>query len=72
MDFELFSAMDVREFLELNWMKSDKEEKAPTILKLTRWTNHVAFWIVSEILSFSNVKLRSQALEACIMIIQVC
>lgn len=71
MDFEFFSALDTREFLELSWMKSDKEEKAPTILKLTRWTNKVAFWIVSEILSCSNLRQRSQALEACITIVQV-
>ena len=71
MDFEFFSALDTREFLELNWMKSDKEERAPTIVKLTRWTNHVAFWIVREILSFSNLKQRSQALEACITVVQV-
>ncbi|KAJ3416526.1 hypothetical protein HDV05_001263 [Chytridiales sp. JEL 0842] len=70
-EFELFASMKPREFLDLAWMKDDKETRAPNITKMIQWSNHVVNWIVSEIVSIrDNVKTRAQTLEKVILVAQ--
>ncbi|RKP01474.1 hypothetical protein CXG81DRAFT_11930 [Caulochytrium protostelioides] len=51
MEYELFALVQPREFLNLAWMKPDKEERAPNLLRMTKWSNHVVHWLVSEIVA---------------------
>ncbi|KAJ1558630.1 hypothetical protein HK096_008696 [Nowakowskiella sp. JEL0078] len=58
-----------KELLDLAWMKDDKEIKAPNIMRMSRWTNHVIHWLISEIVSIKdNLKLRAQVYEKIVML----
>lgn len=71
-EFELFMNIKPREFLDLAWMKDDKEQKAPNIIKMVRWSNHVIHWLVTEIVTIKdNVKQRALMMEKIIAIGQV-
>ncbi|KAJ3015789.1 UNVERIFIED_CONTAM: hypothetical protein HDU68_012566 [Siphonaria sp. JEL0065] len=61
---ELFVNIKPREFLDMAWMKDNKEIKSPNITKMVHWSNHVVQWLASEILSVKeNHKVRSQVFE---------
>ncbi|KAJ3023549.1 hypothetical protein HKX48_002422 [Thoreauomyces humboldtii] len=67
-EFDLFRAIRSREYLDLAWMKESKERDAPNILRMTRWSNHVVHWIVTEIVSARDHKSRAVILERVIML----
>ncbi|KAJ3092462.1 hypothetical protein HK102_007086 [Quaeritorhiza haematococci] len=70
-EFELFGAIKPREFLDLGWMKPDKEIRAPNIMRMTRWSNHVVKWLISEIVLIKeSTKMRAAVFEKIIMIAQ--
>lgn len=50
------------------WMKEDKEIKAPNICAMTKWSNHVTRWVVSEIVSVKDLKPRAAMFERFIML----
>lgn len=63
-EFELFRTLRSREFLNLSWMKDEKDVLAPNIMRIMRWTNHVISWLISEIvLVKDSIKLRVATLE---------
>ncbi|KAJ3178221.1 hypothetical protein HDU87_003773 [Geranomyces variabilis] len=69
MEFDLFKAIRSKEYLDLAWMKDSKETDAPNILRMTRWSNHVVQWIVSEIVSGKDsTKYRAGLFERVIML----
>ncbi|ORY51927.1 ras GEF [Rhizoclosmatium globosum] len=64
MEAELFVNIKPREFLDMAWMKDNKEIKSPNITRMVHWSNHVVQWIATEILSVKeNHKLRAQVFE---------
>ncbi|KAI8929333.1 ras guanine nucleotide exchange factor domain-containing protein [Entophlyctis helioformis] len=70
-EFELFAAIKAREFLDLAWMKDDKETKAPNIIRMVRWSNHVVHWLVTEIVSIKdNIRQRATMIEKILAIAQ--
>ena len=61
-----------REFLDLAWMKDDKETRAPNIIRMVRWSNHVVHWLITEIVTIKdNIKLRAAMMEKIIALAQV-
>ncbi|KAH6571143.1 hypothetical protein BASA62_004025 [Batrachochytrium salamandrivorans] len=63
-EFELFQCHQT-------WMKDDKETRAPNIIRMVRWSNHVVHWLVTEIVSIKdNIKLRAATMERIIAIAQ--
>ena len=72
MEFSLFTSIKAREFVDLCWMKDDKEIKAPGMLKMAKWSNHVVGWIISEIVSVKDdLKKRIAVYEKFILVAQV-
>ncbi|KAJ3148781.1 hypothetical protein HDU86_007336 [Geranomyces michiganensis] len=68
-EFDLFKAIRSKEYLDLAWMKDSKETDAPNILRITRWSNHVVQWIVTEIVSGKDsTKYRASVYERVIML----
>lgn len=57
--------------LDVSWTKKDKEKRAPNILAMIRFTNHVISWICTEILSVEDVKERAVLLHRFIVVGQV-
>jgi hypothetical protein len=71
-EFELFSKIKPREFVGLSWMKDDKEQKAPNIIKMVRWSNHVIKWLATEIVTQKDsTKSRVLMMEKVISIAKV-
>ncbi len=61
-----------RELVGLSWMKEDKEVKAPNIIKMIRWSNHVIQWLVTEIVSIKdNMRQRVLMMERIVLIAKV-
>ncbi|KAJ3302781.1 hypothetical protein HDV03_004598 [Kappamyces sp. JEL0829] len=72
-EFELFCKIKPREFVGLSWMKDDKETRAPNIIKMVRWSNHVIQWLVTEIVSQKdNIKQRAVMMEKIITMAKHC
>lgn len=68
-EHQLFMSIHPTEFMDQKWMKKDKETKAPNICRMTKWSNHVARWIVTEIISVTdNVKTRAAIFERFVQI----
>ena len=69
LEFSLFSSIQSREFLDLGWMKDDKESRSPNIVKFTNWSNHVVGWLMTEILRHpDNIKRRVKSMESIIQL----
>ncbi len=49
-------------------MKEDKETRAPNILKMAHWSNHVIHWLISEVVGQKDLKKRINAYEKVIQI----
>ncbi|KAJ3321217.1 hypothetical protein HDU76_000130 [Blyttiomyces sp. JEL0837] len=68
---DLFSKLKGREFLEMAWMKDDKYERSPYIIRMIQWSNHIVNWLVTEIVSVKDVtKLRVTTFERIITVAQ--
>ncbi|KAJ3035399.1 hypothetical protein HDV00_003997 [Rhizophlyctis rosea] len=71
LEFDLFKAVKPREFLGLAWMKDDKETRAPNITRMTRWSNHVIHWVISEVVCVrESTKARAAVFEKFILVAQ--
>lgn len=71
LDFKYFAAINLREFLELNWMKKETSSLSPGLMQIIKWSNHVAFWVTTEILTPKSVKERVQIMEFMISLANV-
>ncbi|KAJ3112506.1 hypothetical protein HDU96_004486 [Phlyctochytrium bullatum] len=68
---ELFLNIQVREFLDLAWMKEDKEIRAPNVTRMIQWSNHAIHWVVSEIVSVKDsIRARAQVFEKFVLVAQ--
>ncbi|KAI8818638.1 ras guanine nucleotide exchange factor domain-containing protein [Fimicolochytrium jonesii] len=64
LEFDLFKSIRSSEYLDLNWIGDNRETDAPNILRMTRWSNHVVQWLVTEIVTAKdNVKTRAAVFE---------
>lgn len=53
-------------------MKDDKEIRAPNIIRMVRWSNHVIQWLVTEIVTLKdNIKQRAAMMERIIQTAKV-
>eukprot|EP00834_Sanchytrium_tribonematis_P004723 NODE_248_length_11794_cov_0.876015.p2 type:complete len:785 gc:universal NODE_248_length_11794_cov_0.876015:4327-1973(-) len=69
-EFELFSQLKAEELIQKSWMASDKEKKAPNLIRMAKFSNHLIMWFVSEIVNIKDIKVRTQAIEKLILIAQ--
>jgi hypothetical protein len=63
MDFSIFKKVEPREWIDNNWVKTEKLFNAPNVCKLAQLGNHFGRWLVSEIVLISDPALRLQTLE---------
>jgi hypothetical protein len=70
-EYQLFDAIQPREFMDQAWMKPGKEKRAPNICNMTRWCNHITRWVISEIVTIKeSLKSRAHIIERVIMLAQ--
>jgi RasGEF domain/RasGEF N-terminal motif len=67
-DFEVFKRIRPVELLNGAFSKSDKEERAPTVLKLIETFNHTSFWVASEVVSQRKAKERVRVVTYLILV----
>lgn len=60
---ELLTAIQPSELLETNWTKKDKEIKAPNVLAMIRFTNHIVNYIINEILQKTDLRERAMVVN---------
>ena len=70
-DFKYFKLVGPRELIDSNWTKKEKDTLSPNICKLSEWTSSATMWIVSEILSVTDLIRRISILAHIIQIGQV-
>ncbi|RKP20339.1 ras GEF [Rozella allomycis CSF55] len=70
-EHKLFLSIKPYEFLNLAWMKDDRDVKSPNIMAMTRFSNHIVNWVITEIVTIKeNLKLRAAAFEKFIQVAQ--
>lgn len=68
----LFKAIRLEELHRSVWTKPSKEEAAPNVLAMIRFSNKVSYWIATEILSNPNAKKRIEVLRRAITMASTC
>ena len=73
LEYDLYCKIKPREFTGLAWMKDHKEVRAPNIIKMVRWSNHVIKWLVTEIVVLKDsLKARAAMMEKIVMMAKHC
>jgi len=68
----IFSKIPSHEFLNLSWMKSDKNVRAPNILRVTKRFNETSSLVASEILRRQSPSARATVIEKWAAVAEVC
>jgi hypothetical protein len=71
MEFSIFKKVKPREWIDNNWVKTEKLSNAPNVCKLSQLDNHIVNWIVSELILVSDAELRAKTMEHLIKTMQV-
>lgn len=61
-DFELFKAINSREFLNQSWNKAQKDKLAPGIVGMIHRFNWICLWVQTEILERKNLEQRAEVM----------
>lgn len=67
-EYSLLKHIRSSEFAKQSWSKSDKETKAPNVLKYINWFNKVSNWFATEIVKPQSAEQRSVIIARCIKI----
>jgi len=70
MEFELWKQVKNVELLEVAWTKKDKEKRAPNVLNMIHFSNHITSWMISEVLAPNDPKDRSVVLNRCVWMVK--
>ena len=62
-EFEVFTAIPLHEFLQQGWLKSDKDTRSPNLLRMVRLSTRLSRWVVSEILADDKPVKRAKLIE---------
>eukprot|EP00736_Rhodelphis_marinus_P002576 Rmarinus@m.16880 len=68
LDFELFSKINVAEFVDLKFAKADKATQSPNIVAMTDRFNKTAFYFATHVVTPETKKQRTRAVRKCIKI----
>jgi len=72
-EHEMVRQINLAELSSLAWSKKQSREKnAPNILKVIEFSNTIAYWVATEIVTTANLKKRSSILRQFIHIAQHC
>ena len=70
MEWELWKQVKNVELLDVAWTRKDKEVRAPNVLSMIRFSNHITNWLITEILKPDDVKERTVVLNRCIWMVK--
>lgn len=69
-EFEVFKAISPTQCLNQAWIKQNKQDIAPDVLKMIRFSNDISAWVYTEILKRDTPKDRADAIKIFIRIAQ--
>uniref|UniRef100_UPI00398E8F76 ras-specific guanine nucleotide-releasing factor 1 n=1 Tax=Pristiophorus japonicus TaxID=55135 RepID=UPI00398E8F76 len=72
LDHLVFGCIPYEEFFGQGWMKPEKNERAPYIMKTTKHFNDISNLIASEILKSDDVNIRTGAIEKWVAVADIC
>ncbi|XP_016345114.1 ras-specific guanine nucleotide-releasing factor 1-like [Sinocyclocheilus anshuiensis] len=72
LDHLVFKVIPYEEFFGQGWMKNDKNEKTPYIMKTTKHFNDISNLIATEILQSEDVNVRVAVIEKWVAVADIC
>ncbi|KAG9340728.1 hypothetical protein JZ751_020320 [Albula glossodonta] len=72
LDHMVFKVIPYEEFFGQGWMKNDKNEKTPYIMKTTKHFNDISNLIATEILRCDDVNTRVSVMEKWVAVADIC
>uniref|UniRef100_A0A3B4A0M0 Uncharacterized protein n=1 Tax=Periophthalmus magnuspinnatus TaxID=409849 RepID=A0A3B4A0M0_9GOBI len=72
LDHLVFKAIPYQEFFGQGWMKADKNERTPYIMKTTKHFNDISNRIATEILHWDDVNMRVAVIEKWVAVADIC
>uniref|UniRef100_A0A8C5U0U2 Ras protein specific guanine nucleotide releasing factor 2 n=1 Tax=Malurus cyaneus samueli TaxID=2593467 RepID=A0A8C5U0U2_9PASS len=72
LDHIVFRSIPYEEFLGQGWMKVDKNERTPYIMKTSQHFNDMSNLVASQIMSYADVPSRASAIEKWVAVADIC
>ncbi|XP_060762962.1 ras-specific guanine nucleotide-releasing factor 2 [Neoarius graeffei] len=72
LDHIIFRSIPYEEFLGQGWMKMDKNERTPYIMKTSQHFNDMSNLVASQIMSHTDVGSRSSSIEKWVAVADIC
>ncbi|XP_008564832.1 PREDICTED: ras-specific guanine nucleotide-releasing factor 2 [Galeopterus variegatus] len=72
LDHIIFRSIPYEEFLGQGWMKLDKNERTPYIMKTSQHFNDMSNLVASQIMNYTDVSSRANAIEKWVAVADIC
>ncbi|XP_031215845.1 ras-specific guanine nucleotide-releasing factor 2 isoform X3 [Mastomys coucha] len=72
LDHIVFRSIPYEEFLGQGWMKLDKNERTPYIMKTSQHFNEMSNLVASQIMNYADVSSRANAIEKWVAVADIC
>uniref|UniRef100_A0A8C3X188 Ras protein specific guanine nucleotide releasing factor 2 n=1 Tax=Catagonus wagneri TaxID=51154 RepID=A0A8C3X188_9CETA len=72
LDHIVFRSIPYEEFLGQGWMKPDKNERTPYIMKTSQHFNDMSNLVASQIMNYADVSSRANAIEKWVAVADIC
>ncbi|XP_006870648.1 PREDICTED: ras-specific guanine nucleotide-releasing factor 2 [Chrysochloris asiatica] len=72
LDHIVFRSIPYEEFLGQGWMKLDKNDRTPYIMKTSQHFNDMSNLVVSQIMNYPDVSSRANAIEKWVAVADIC
>ncbi|XP_073849816.1 ras-specific guanine nucleotide-releasing factor 2 isoform X7 [Macaca fascicularis] len=72
LDHVIFRSIPYEEFLGQGWMKLDKNERTPYIMKTSQHFNDMSNLVASQIMNYADVSSRANAIEKWVAVADIC
>ncbi|XP_063101348.1 ras-specific guanine nucleotide-releasing factor 2 isoform X1 [Cavia porcellus] len=72
LDHIVFRSIPYEEFLGQGWMKLDKNERTPSIMKTSQHFNDMSNLVASQIMNYADISSRASAIEKWVAVADIC
>ncbi|KAM3847819.1 ras-specific guanine nucleotide-releasing factor 2 [Vipera latastei] len=72
LDHIVFRSIPYEEFLGQGWMKLDKNERTPYIMKTSQHFNDMSNLVASQIMNYTDISSRANAIEKWVAVADIC
>lgn len=72
LDHIVFRSIPYEEFLGQGWMKLDKNERTPYIMKTSQHFNEMSNLVASQIMNYADISSRANAIEKWVAVADIC